>query len=98
MGKPFAQPYALLHLSPVNQQPYTVPGIQSDLRQRERGIGGQVELAQVANFGAQQTPGIDHQPHRLAALHLVNLGYVLASACSCRPADVAELVAFAVFA
>src|ERR1051326_4209866 len=92
-----AQSDALLHVATVDQQAHAIAGVERDLRERERGVYREVELAQLTYAGAKQAAGVHDDPDGLAALHLEELGHVLAAAGGGGPADVAELVAFLVF-
>src|SRR6266404_329669 len=63
------------------------------MRKTESGVHGVVELGELSNPGAQQTPDIQHHPHGLAALRLVDFGYQLAATGRCGPTDVPKFVA-----
>src|ERR1700681_776542 len=84
--------------APVGQHADAIARIQSHLRESERGVHREVELAQAAHSRAHQAAGIDQNPHRLALLDLVEPRDRLAAPRAGGPADVAELVSLAVFA
>ena len=66
----------LLNLPAVGEQSDAIAGVHGDLREGERGVHGVVEFRQsqrraaAHNLLAQKASGIEHDPHRLAALHL----------------------------
>src|SRR5215472_509634 len=89
---------SLLYAAPVRQHGHAIARVQCDLRYRERRCDGVIELAESENSCAQQSPGIEDEPDRLAALDLVRLADQFAAARAGGPADVAQFIGFAVFA
>src|SRR5262249_51650741 len=61
-------------------------------------IHREVQLAQLTNARPQEAAGVHHQPYRLAAFDLKQLGNVLAAPGGGSPADIAKFVARLVFA
>lgn len=64
---------ALLDAAAVGEHGDAIAGIESDLRERERGGRGVVEFAETADTGAQQAAGVEDDPDGLAALDAVHL-------------------------
>src|ERR1700690_795060 len=105
MRRAAAGKHALLHMFPVDQQAYAVAGKQSQLRESHRCRAGVIEFG-VAMIGifliaqdaaAQQSSGVENDPDSLVALCLVTARDQLTAPRGCRPANVAQVVAFEIF-
>ena len=95
---PRSAAHTMAHPAAVGHQSNPVSGIERHLGQTQRRVHGVIELAKAADASSHQAAGVDHDPDRLASLHLINAGDQLAPPRRRGPADVAILVAFAVFA
>ena len=90
--------HELLRVAPIREQTHAVAGGKRDLRERQRGGGGLVELGIAAHSRALQASRVEHQPDRLALFHLVEARHQGSATRRGGPADVADLVAFEVVA
>ena len=93
----------LLDATSVAEQAYAVAGVDGQLGEGYGGGAGEVELgvavlAVVGDDGAHEAAGVEDDPDGLAALCLKLAGDEVAAAGGGGPADVAEVVAGAVFA
>ena len=89
---------------PYTRSPTRSPDCDGNLRQREGGIHGVIELCEtqvpgvVADPRAKQAAGIQHDPDRLASLDLIGARGELMTPGRGRPVDVANVIALPVFA
>ena len=63
------------------------------MRQTERRIDGIIQFARPSDACAQQSPPVEHDPHCLAALHLIYFRDQVPAARRSRPANFAILIA-----
>ncbi len=93
MRRPARRRDALLQPAPVGEQPDPVAGRERHLRERQCGRHGSIQHRLGADTRAEETTGVDEQPHRLAALGLIDLGHELSTLRRRAPAHVAPLIA-----
>ena len=93
----------LLDAAAIAEQPHTIAGVESQLRQRHGRRAGIIELGVaigvlVGDAGAQQAAGVQNNPYRLTALGLVLPRDQVPSARGGGPAEIAKIVAGAILA
>src|SRR5260370_33767529 len=64
------QAHALLDVATIDQQTHTIPGVKSDLSQRQGSLHREIKLAHLHHPPAQEWSAIHHHPARLASVTL----------------------------